>query len=65
MLKEIFKLVKNNKIKTWDYQLAFINLFHNGLAINPNINLITNIGFGANATHAVNTNDTPADVARA
>jgi hypothetical protein len=51
--KEIFRDVKAGKINTWDYQLAFINYFNNGLAINPNVNLISNIGFGADATHTM------------
>jgi len=51
--KNIFKKVKAGEIDTWDYQLAFINYFNGGLAINPNINLISNIGFREDATHTV------------
>lgn len=47
----IFRDVKSEKINTWDYQLAFINMFNNGLSIIPNANLISNIGFGGEATH--------------
>jgi len=43
--------LKANKINTWDYQLTFTNFLHNGLCIIPNENLISNIGFGASATH--------------
>lgn len=46
--------LRNNRINTWDYQLALINLLQNGLCIIPNANLITNIGFGPNATHTAN-----------
>lgn len=53
---EIFKNVKSGKIDTWDYQLAFINYFNNSLSINPNINLISNIGFGEQATHTFEAN---------
>lgn len=46
-----FKDLKAGKIDTWDYQLAFLNYFNNSLSINPNVNLISNIGFGKEATH--------------
>jgi hypothetical protein len=35
----------------WDYQWVFACLIQNGLSINPNVNLISNIGFDENATH--------------
>ena len=41
----------NKEIDTWDYQYSFSNLINNGLSIIPNVNLISNIGFGVNATH--------------
>ncbi|HVW94768.1 MAG TPA: hypothetical protein VHA56_02200 [Mucilaginibacter sp.] len=52
-LAEVFNEVKNGKIDTWDYQLDFANYFNNGLTIIPNENLISNIGFGAAATHTI------------
>jgi len=36
---------------TWDYALVFACWLHNGLAIHPRHNLVSNIGFNANATH--------------
>lgn len=36
---------------TWDYQWLYTNLKNNSLAIVPSTNLVTNIGFGADATH--------------
>lgn len=48
---DIFKKVRSGEIDTWDYQLTFTNFFHNGLAVTPNQNLISNIGFGAASTH--------------
>jgi hypothetical protein len=36
---------------TWDYQWNFAALVHNGLSIVPNVNLISNIGFGEDATN--------------
>ena len=36
---------------TWDYQWNFAALARNGLSIVPNRNLVSNIGFGEDATH--------------
>ena len=38
------------EIDTWDHQLSFANFIQNGLCIMPHVNLVSNIGFGANAT---------------
>ena len=46
-----FSEVYNNKIDTWDYQWVFTIFSNNGLSIIPQKNLISNIGFGINATH--------------
>jgi hypothetical protein len=51
----IFTRVKNGEINTWDYQLAFLNFFNNSLSVIPNQNLISNIGFGVDATHTFDT----------
>ncbi len=39
------------KNDTWDYQLSFAAFINHMLAIVPTRNLVTNIGFGADATH--------------
>jgi hypothetical protein len=49
--REIVEELKANKINTWDYQLSIANFLGDGLCIIPNENLISNIGFGAGATH--------------
>ncbi len=36
---------------TWDYAWTFACWSHNGLTIIPNMNLVSNIGFGPEATH--------------
>jgi len=41
---------------TWDYQWVFNCWVQNGLSIIPANNLISNIGFGENATHTTNEN---------
>lgn len=55
--RKIFNELLNNKIDTWDYQWSITNFFNNGLSIIPNVNLISNIGFGVNATHTNDVND--------
>jgi len=49
----IFKKMKNKEIDTWDYQWTFTMWKNNWLAITPNVNLISNIGFGGDGTHTV------------
>ena len=49
---KIFTWVKQGYINTWDYQWTYALFVNNGLSINPNKNLVSNIGFGATqATH--------------
>ena len=43
--------VKSGEIDTWDHQWTFSCWAQNGLAIVPDINLVSNIGFGENSTH--------------
>lgn len=40
-------------INTWDYQWVYAIWRKGGLCITPNHNLITNIGFGKDATHTI------------
>jgi hypothetical protein len=47
----------SRKIDTWDYQWDFARYIHSGLAIVPNKNLVTNIGFGTDATHTRGSRD--------
>lgn len=41
----------NNRINSWDYQLSFSLFINNTFCICPNINLVSNIGFGPNFTN--------------
>ncbi|GIW23164.1 MAG: hypothetical protein KatS3mg068_2171 [Candidatus Sericytochromatia bacterium] len=52
----IFLDIYNNKIDTWDYQWFYTVISQNGLAITPNLNMVSNIGFGDNATHTKSKN---------
>ncbi|MFH1903529.1 MAG: hypothetical protein ABIK20_05720 [Candidatus Omnitrophota bacterium] len=45
------------KIDTWCYQWLYAMWSQNGLTILPNVNLISNIGFGEGATHTTSKND--------
>jgi hypothetical protein len=47
----IFRNMKQHKIDTWDYQWLYSVWNNGGLAIIPQVNLISNIGFGGDATH--------------
>jgi hypothetical protein len=52
----IFKSIEKPKNDIWDYQWTYAILKNNGICINPSKNLITNIGFGTDATHTTNYN---------
>jgi len=54
--ENIFNLVHLKKIDTWDYQITACCWRQDGLVITPNFNLISNIGFGKDATHTHNVN---------
>lgn len=49
--RQAFDDVYANKIDTWDYQWVYSIWAAGGLCILPAVNLITNIGFDAEATH--------------
>ena len=45
----------DSKIEAWDYRWTLSVWLQNGLTILPNVNLISNIGFGEDATHTTST----------
>lgn len=45
------RVYSNPLYTTWDYQWFFSCMVNSGLSIVPNINLVTNLGFGTEATH--------------
>ncbi|HIK22925.1 MAG TPA: glycosyltransferase family 2 protein [Thermosynechococcus sp. M3746_W2019_013] len=55
--KNIFESVYRGEIDTWDYQWTFANWVEGRLTILPATNLISNIGFGPNATHTRRTSE--------
>jgi hypothetical protein len=52
-----WQLVYDGGIDTWDFQWSFCTLINNGLCVMPKGNLISNIGFGENATHTIDENN--------
>lgn len=39
------------KVNTWDFQYAYLNLLNKRMSVMPNVNMVSNIGFGNDATH--------------
>ncbi len=50
---KIFESMYKGEIDTWDYQWVFANWVDGRLNVMPNVNLISNIGFGLDATHTI------------
>ena len=48
---ETFNRVYLGEIDTWDHQWVFANWIEGRLGVVPSVNLISNIGFGVDATH--------------
>ncbi len=47
----IFDRLHRGDIDTWDYQWVFATWLHGGISIVPEVNLVSNLGFSAEATH--------------
>jgi hypothetical protein len=54
--KDIFEKTYEGRIDTWDHQWSYANWIRGRLNILPAVNLISNIGFGVDATHTVRGN---------
>jgi hypothetical protein len=50
----VFDQAYQGKTGTWDYQWQFACWQQSGLSVMPSVNLVSNIGFGAGATHTGN-----------
>jgi hypothetical protein len=50
------KTFKRDNVSWWDYQWIFSRIINSSIGIIPSVNLISNIGFGDDATHTFNTN---------
>jgi hypothetical protein len=53
--KNIFDRIYAGEIDTWCYSWDACNWYRNVVAATPNVNLISNIGFGQNSTHTKST----------
>lgn len=51
--RAILERVYRGQVDTWDYQWAFACFVQGGLGVVPVENLVTNVGFGSQATHTV------------
>jgi hypothetical protein len=49
--RDLFDGALDNQVDTCDIQWVFASFVQSGLAIIPQVNLVTNIGFGPDATH--------------
>ena len=49
----LYDKVYRGEIDTWDYQWGFAKMINSGLSVITSVNLISNIGFDADATHTV------------
>lgn len=61
--EEIFNRTYAKKIDTWDYQLLASLWFNDGLTVTPNVNLVSNIGFGPDSTHTASADNPLAGIA--
>ena len=59
-----FDKVSQGLIDTWDYQWYFAVWSNHGLSAIPTVNLVSNIGFGPNATHTSSSESTLANIPR-
>jgi hypothetical protein len=48
---KLFQTVYDNALDTWDFQWVYTVWEQKGISIIPNVNLVSNIGFGEEATH--------------
>jgi hypothetical protein len=57
-----FDRVTDGHIDTWDYQWTFAQLMQSGLTLTSAVNLVSNIGFNAHATHTINPNNSFSEI---
>lgn len=57
-----FNMVAEQNMDTWDFQWVYAIVSNSGLCVAPNVNLISNIGFGGSATRTTNGKDPNANL---
>lgn len=55
--RELFHKIELREIDTWDAQVTFCCFKKKFLTVTPSISLITNVGYGINATHTKDKNN--------
>jgi hypothetical protein len=63
--ENIFDKVCAGSINSWDYPWTACVWKHGGLTATPNVNLVSNIGFGAEATHTASADSALSTIATA
>ena len=61
---QVLEKMYKNEVNAWDYQFSYLLFKNKGKCIVPRLNQITNIGFGADATHTFDMNSSAANRAR-
>jgi len=61
--EEVFERVYANEIDTWDYPWMASVWFKGWLTATPNVNLVSNIGFGPDSTHTTSVDSPLAEIA--
>ena len=61
---KIFDHTKKKLNDSWAYPWIASVWYHNGLTVTPNVNLVSNIGFGKGASHTTKKNDYLSNVKR-
>ena len=59
--KKIFDQIYAGQIDSWAYPWTASTWYKDGLTATPNVNLVSNIGFGKDATHTFSENDKSAN----
>jgi hypothetical protein len=59
-----FSQVYHRTLDTWDYVWTFSCWANSGLTCTPRVNLVSNIGFGADATHCRDNNSNSSNLPR-
>jgi hypothetical protein len=60
---KIFDRMYRAEIDTWDYPWTASVWFYSGLTATPNVNLVSNIGFGPDSTHTTSADSLQANMA--
>lgn len=62
--RKLWDRVHSGEVDTWDYQWLFAVLVNGGLSVVPNVNLVSNVGFGDTATHTTDKTSSVANLPR-